>query len=239
MQTFNAVNVTQVLHTALLVGCKTLQALCLNFIELTRKSVLIQKAKMLAHGAKAMSETKELVNSAPSSPKSSDESTHSAMTKTSHVQVHSVLRIAQPVTPPTSTNSVSTLSSPDRCSTDLNDQAMGKMHVAHHHQQPPPPLPQCRPTGPYPFMGYQMRPLESKAKDVKKYCAECNRSFATVGSYTRHLRMIHYKLRPLNCDICGHAFYQRSDLKKHVQRQHQRTLTEQKKETVNQLSITA
>ena len=191
--------------------------------------MLIQKAKMLAHGAKVMSETKELVNSAPSSPKSSDESTHSAMTKTSHVQVHSVLRIAQPVTPP-ATNSISTLSSPDRCSSDLNDQTMGKVHhhVAHHQ-----PHQQHRPTAPYhPFIGYQMRPLEPKSKDVKKYCAECNRSFATVGSYTRHLRMIHYKLRPLNCDICGHAFYQRSDLKKHVQRQHQRTLTEQKKETI-------
>ena len=57
----------------------------------------------------------------------------------------------------------------------------------------------------------------------KKYCRECNRSFATVGSYTRHLRMIHYKLRPLNCEVCGHAFYQRSDLKKHIQRQHQRS----------------
>jgi len=58
--------------------------------------------------------------------------------------------------------------------------------------------------------------------DSKKYCKDCNRGFATVGSYTRHLRMIHYKLRPLNCDVCGHAFYQRSDLKKHIQRQHQK-----------------
>ena len=182
---------------------------------MTRKSVLIQKAKMLAHEAKSLNEQKEQANSAPSSPKSSgNESSHSTNnTKTSHVQVHSVLRIAQPVTPPTTVNSLSPQSSPDR-------EILPEEHKMHHP----------RPT-PYPFMGYQMRQVENKAKDVKKYCAECNRSFATVGSYTRHLRMIHYKLRPLNCDICGHAFYQRSDLKKHVQRQHQRSLTDKKEIT--------
>jgi len=56
--------------------------------------------------------------------------------------------------------------------------------------------------------------------DSRKYCKECKKSFATVGSYTRHLRMIHFKLKPLACAVCRHAFYQRSDLKKHVLRQH-------------------
>ena len=56
--------------------------------------------------------------------------------------------------------------------------------------------------------------------ELRKYCSDCKKTFATVGSYTRHLRMIHYKLKPLSCHVCHHAFYQRSDLKKHIQRQH-------------------
>ena len=60
----------------------------------------------------------------------------------------------------------------------------------------------------------------SNHHELKKYCGDCKKSFATVGSYTRHLRMIHYKLKPLSCRVCRHAFYQRSDLKKHIQRQH-------------------
>lgn len=160
------------------------------------------------------------VQSAPSSPKSSEESSDS--TKTSHVQVHSVLRIAQPVNSTSSAPALSPNSSPDRTTENVQEM-MFKRH------QPPPP----RPAHPYPFVGlnrtaFDMRQMKNKTQDVKKYCADCNRSFATVGSYTRHLRMIHYKLRPLNCEICGHAFYQRSDLKKHVQRQHQRALVDKK-----------
>ena len=213
---------TKVLHTALLVGCKTLQAVCLNFIEMTRKTVLIQKAKMMAQQKTPQEPKVHEVQSAPSSPKSSEESSDS--TKTSHVQVHSVLRIAQPVSSTSSAPALSPNSSPDRTPENVQDLAVFKSHP-----QPPPP----RPAHPYPFVGlnrtaFDMRQMKNKTQDVKKYCAECNRSFATVGSYTRHLRMIHYKLRPLNCEICGHAFYQRSDLKKHVQRQHQRALIEKK-----------
>jgi len=63
-------------------------------------------------------------------------------------------------------------------------------------------------------------PSRYKMSELRKYCRECKKGFATVGSYTRHLRMIHYKLKPLACQVCSHAFYQRSDLKKHIQRQH-------------------
>lgn len=128
--------------------------------------------------------------------KGEKDSTHN--TEVNHVPLHRVIRLAQPVNGREQSTSYSN-------PTSDNDDDIDDAH--------------------------RSRTANSKSQGVangryinnselRKYCNECKKGFATVGSYTRHLRMIHYKLKPLSCQVCHHAFYQRSDLKKHIQRQH-------------------
>ena len=61
---------------------------------------------------------------------------------------------------------------------------------------------------------------KDRIKELRRYCFQCDKTFATVGSCTRHFKMIHFKMKPLACYVCGHSFYQKSDLKKHLIRTH-------------------
>lgn len=242
-ETYNAANVTRVLTTALLVGCRTLQAMCLNFIEITRKQLIGM------HNANSKN-TMTPQNTNAGNPTDED----SCSNPSTHQPLHRVLRIAK--SPPTSScasprsdvEDIDTLDSPNNSDSEQNaTSVMSSPNSVNGHAQTLLPLtmpsiiPQTisnsyknaiKMSNPFIRQNQQMsancmigntaRQNPTQPSDLKKYCKECNRSFATVGSYTRHLRMIHYKLRPLNCETCGHAFYQRSDLKKHIQRQHQR-----------------
>ena len=251
---------TRVLATALLVGCRTMQAMCLNYIEITRKQLIgMHTANNVA--SKAISTPPKITipdtNSADSNSNSSsgtEDSPDSCPTSptTTHQPLHRVLRIAK--TPPTSacasprsdvdetdSHNDSHNSDAEQPSIPVSSALMPQVQMPvqmpalmpqHGHLMTHTPTAQMKMASQ--FMRHsRLNPIlnsrngntagaPQEPSDMKKYCKDCNRSFATVGSYTRHLRMIHYKLRPLTCDTCGHAFYQRSDLKKHIQRQHQR-----------------
>jgi len=214
-ESFNTSNVTRVLGTALLVGVRSLQGMCLNYIEVTRKGLLMQSTSKIGLIPPTTSKRE------PSGGNSDGEfdrweddrsSRHSGdldQDSKTHLSLHRVIRIVKPhsacSSPRSDIEEIENIqnSSPQSVCDPLNEM---KKELK-NDRTPSFPAHARAHCGPI---------------DAKKYCKDCNRGFATVGSYTRHLRMIHYKLRPLNCDVCGHAFYQRSDLKKHMQRQHQK-----------------
>jgi len=51
-------------------------------------------------------------------------------------------------------------------------------------------------------------------------CMECNQLLASKSNLSRHVRMVHNKLRPHQCGICFLVFVQSSGLRRHAQRFH-------------------
>lgn len=46
-------------------------------------------------------------------------------------------------------------------------------------------------------------------------CEQCGTRFATKGALGTHVKVIHQKLRPFVCDLCGHACSTKSNLEEH------------------------
>ena len=161
-QSFNETTIGEIIRAATIFECKLLLESCLGYFR---------NRKMYYSPQTIPPPPQEL----PKSPNS----------KVNHVQVHSVIRLAQPA-------------APEPSQTQPPDGEMDEQGIVTN----------------------RYGAGNNSNNKLRKYCNECKKGFATVGSYTRHLRMIHYKLKPLSCHVCHHAFYQRSDLKKHIQRQH-------------------
>ncbi|XP_077302558.1 uncharacterized protein LOC143922967 isoform X2 [Arctopsyche grandis] len=49
-------------------------------------------------------------------------------------------------------------------------------------------------------------------------CEMCETKFATKGALGTHIKVIHEKIRPYMCDLCGHSFSTKANLKEHSMR---------------------
>lgn len=51
----------------------------------------------------------------------------------------------------------------------------------------------------------------------KRHCDACGKTFITVTTYLRHVKMVHKKIKKFHCDFpgCGKAYFTRSALKDH------------------------
>ena len=51
-------------------------------------------------------------------------------------------------------------------------------------------------------------------------CEYCTKSFDLKSRRTRHIRDVHFKLKPFRCEICSRAFAQKSTLSTHIRSVH-------------------
>ena len=51
-------------------------------------------------------------------------------------------------------------------------------------------------------------------------CIHCNKRFARNGTLQLHITTVHDGLKPHKCEVCGTAYGQKGDLKRHKLRAH-------------------
>ena len=64
-------------------------------------------------------------------------------------------------------------------------------------------------------------PERAKRTKAKKVtCDDCGHSFFGKSSLQRHINAVHLKLKPFKCRMCKKRFSTKGNLKKHVGRKH-------------------
>ena len=57
-------------------------------------------------------------------------------------------------------------------------------------------------------------------EDRTNICPLCNRAFVQKSTLTRHIRIVHEKLKPYSCKICKHSFSTKDNIYMHTLRKH-------------------
>lgn len=61
---------------------------------------------------------------------------------------------------------------------------------------------------------------EGSSREAAHTCSYCNRMFGQASNLNKHIRVVHWKLRPFSCMTCSKTFAQRSVARNHFRSVH-------------------